>query len=318
MKTIHGRSRRPGPRGPVWLAIGALLTLAIAVPACATENGASVYPAGAETVVPGLQPHPGKSTINEFTAVYAANEFDNAQGKSSLPEFKLRVFVTAIKITHNWDWKALGGTVQSLVALPIIYQQLHVAPGKYTRYSLGNVDLVPVSVTYRQGDLHWFYEADFFSPGAAYKATDVLNIGQHNLALAPVAGLTYLPHKGAAEVSSRLSYIVNGPDGATGYHSGNEFLWEYTADRAFAHDRFAAGVNGDYCQQTTEDTLHGVAYQNGFKGRVLQIGPQVRFPMGKGGGFAFKYYRDTLVQNRPRGNAFWFQISIPVKLSGSR
>jgi hypothetical protein len=298
----------------VWVALATLAAIG-ADPASATENGASVYPAGVETVVPGIQPHPGKSTINEFTAYYAANELDNAQGKSSMPEFKLRVVATAIKVTHNWGWKALGGTVESVVALPLIYQQLHIPPGKFSRYSLGNVDMIPASVTYHRGDLHWFYEADFFLPGAAYNAADALNIGQHNLAAAPVLGFTYLPHKGATEVSSRLSYIVNGPDKATGYHSGNEFVWEYTLDRALARDKFAAGLNGDYCQQTTGDTLHGAAYDGGFKGRTLQVGPQVRFPMGKGGGFAFKYYRDTLVQNRPRGNAFWFQISVPVKLS---
>ncbi len=303
----------PGAK-PFQLVLCAFLALGAGLRAGATENGASVYPAGAETVVPGLQPHPGKSTINEFTTFYAANEFDDAQGKSSAPEFKLRVFVTALKFTHNWDLKLLGGTVQSLAALPLIDEQLHVAPGKFTRYALGNADLVPASLVYHWGDLHWFYEADFFTPGSAYKATEVLNIGQHNMAIAPVAGFTYLPRRGATEVSSRLSYIVNGPDKATGYHSGNEFLWEYTLDQAFAHDKFAMGLNGDYCQQTTGDTLHGAAYQDGFKGRVLQIGPQIRFPMGKSGGFAFKYYRDTLVQNRPRGNAFWFQISIPVKL----
>ncbi len=306
----------PGPRrATIWLVFCALAAVAAAAPAGATENGVSVYPAGVETVVPGIQPGARQSTLNEFTAFYAANEFDDAQGKSFQPEFKLRVFVTAFKFTHNWGWKLFGGTVESVAALPLIYQQLHVAPGKFSRYSLSNVDLVPVSVTYHKGDLHWFYEADFFTRASGYHAEDVLNIGLHNLAIAPVAGFTYLPHKGAAELSSRLSYIVNGADKATGYHSGNEFIWEYTVDRAFAHDKFAAGINGYYSQQTTGDTLHGVVYQGGFKGRDLAIGPQFRFPMGKGGGFAFKYYRDTLVQNRPRGNAFWFQISFPVKFS---
>jgi len=42
------------------------------------------------------------------------------------------------------------------------------------------------------------------------------------------------------------------------------------------------------------------------------VGPQLRFPLGKHGGLAVKYYRDTLVQNKPRGNAFWFQLSVPI------
>jgi hypothetical protein len=299
---------------PFGLALGVLLTLGAAGPAAATENGACVFPVGVETVMTGMQPHPGKTLGYEYTAVYAANELDNAQGKSSVPEFKLRVFATAFKVTHNWGWKLLGGTVETELAVPLIYQQLHVPPGKFTKYSVANVDLVPVAMAYSKGDLHWYYEADLFAPGAAYAASDVLNVGQHNLAIAPVAGFTYLPNKGATEISSRFTYIVNGPDSATGYHSGNEFFWEYNADREFAHDKIALGVNGAYYQQTTDDTQHGVVYQNGYRGRDLQFGPQARFPLGKHGGFAFKYYRDTLVQNKPRGNAFWFQIAVPLKM----
>jgi hypothetical protein len=290
-----------------------MLTIGNTIPANATENGACAFPVGVETVMTGMQPHPGKTMAYEYTAVYEANELDNAQGKSSVPEFKLRVFATAYKVTHNWGWNLLGGKVETELAAPLIYQQLHVPPGKFTKYSIGNVDLVPVAIAYNKGNLHWYYEADLFAPGAAYSASDVLNVGQHNLAIAPVAGVTFLPQKGATEVSSRFTYIVNGPDRATGYHSGNEFFWEYNADREFAHNKVALGINGAYYQQTTNDTQHGLAFESGYRGRDMQIGPQARFPLGKHGGFAFKYYRDTLVQNKPRGNAFWFQIAVPIK-----
>jgi len=73
-----------------------------------------------------------------------------------------------------------------------------------------------------------------------------------------------------------------------------------------------SGFNGYFYQQTTNDDLKGVVFQDGFRGRDLAVGPQLRFPLGKHGGFAFKYYRDTLVQNKPRGNAFWFQLSVTI------
>jgi len=249
----------------------------------------------------------------EYTAFYAANQLDDGQGKSAVPEFKLRVFATALKVTHNWGWKLLGGTAETELAVPLIYQQLHVPPGKFSKYSIGNVDLVPLAIAGQQGDLHWFYEVDLFSPGAAYSPADVLNVGQHNLALAPVAGFTYLPHKRAYDLGSRFTYIVNGPDSATHYHSGNEFFWEYSLNHSFAHDKISLGLNGAYYQQVTDDKLTGQVYQGGYRGRDLQVGPQVRFPLGKHGGYAFKYFRDTLVQNKPRGNAFWFQIAVPLK-----
>jgi hypothetical protein len=305
------------PCMPAWMALCALLSFGIARPAAATENGACVFPVGVETVMTGMQPPPRTSAGYEYTAFYSANELDNSKGKSSLPEFKLRVFATALKMTHNWGWRLFGGTVETELAVPLLYEQLHVPPGKFTKYSISNADLVPVAIAYNKGDLHWYYEADLFGPGAAYSSTDILNVGQHNLAIAPVAGFTYLPQKGETELSSRFTYVVNGPDSATGYHSGNEFFWEYNADHAFAHDRFSLGVNGAYYQQTTDDAVKGLVYESGYRGRDLQIGPQARFPLGKHGGFAFKYYRDTLIQNKPRGSALWFQIAIPLNLGHS-
>ncbi len=88
-------------------------------------------------------------------------------------------------------------------------------------------------------------------------------------------------------------------------------MWEYNAIYEISK-KVAAGFNVYFYQQTTNDHLQGVVFQDGFRGRDLAVGPQLRFPLGKNGGFAVKYYRDTLVQNKPRGNAFWFQLSVPI------
>ncbi len=294
-----------------WAATCATVLGLLVPSARATENGGTVYPIGVETVMTGMQAGSGETMAYEFTCDYFANEFDNSQGKSMDPEYKLRVFATAFKVTHNWGWHFLGGTVDSQIAMPIDNLELHVVPGMFTKYAIANVDVVPFSVTYNTGHLHWYYEADMFTPGSAYSATDALNVGQHNLAIAPVAGFTYLSTTGRNEISSRYSYIFNGNDEATDYHSGNEFMWEFNADRKVAR-RIAIGMNGYLYKQTTDDYQDGLIYQDGFRGRDLAIGPQVRFQVGKHIGFAFKYYRDTLVENRPRGNGLWFQIGVPL------
>ena len=277
----------------------------------ATENGGSVYPVGVETVMTGVQPRPGETRLYEYTCFYMANEFDGPSGKSAMPEFKLRVFANAVKITRNWGIHFLGGTIESQIGVPFIYEQLRVQPGKFSQFGLTNVNIIPVSVTYHKGSLHWYYEADMFTPGGGYSAAHVVNIGQHNEAIAPVAGFTYLPRQGKGELSSRFMYIFNGYDQATHYHSGNEFMWEYNADYEISKE-IAAGLNGFFYQQTTNDYLKGQVFQGGFRGRDLALGPQLRAPLGKHGGFAVKYYRDTLVENKPHGNAFWFQMSVPL------
>lgn len=237
----------------------------------ATENGACVFPVGVETVLTGLQPHPGKAMFYEYTAVYEANETDGPNGQKVPIDFKLRVFATAIKISRTWNIKMLGGHFNTNIAIPVIYQQLHIPPGKFTKYAIGNVDVVPFGVNYSKGIAHWFYEADVFMPGTAYSPNDPLNIGQHNFAGGPVAGVTLLPNKGKTEISARNTYLINGYDKDTHYHGGNEYFTEFNVAQSVTH-KMALGVNGAIYQQLTDDHSYGaLANGDGNRGRDLQL-----------------------------------------------
>jgi hypothetical protein len=280
--------------------------------ASATEKGISVYSVGVETVMTGVQPDAGKTMVYEYEAEYSANEFDNANDASAVPQFKIRVFATAFKVTHNRGIPVLGGMIVSKLSVPLLYEQLHVTSGKFTKYSLRDISIAPMSIAYNKGAAHWYYEADLYCPGATYTKSDVVNIGQHNFGLAGSSGVTWLPDRARREISSRFAYIFNGPNHATGYHSGNEFVWEYNADQSISK-KFAVGLNGYFYQQITDDRLNGMVYEGGFRGRDLAIGPQVRYLFGQHSGLAFKYHRDTLVENKSRGNAFWFQICVPMR-----
>ncbi len=277
----------------------------------ATEHGASVYPVGVETVMPGMTP-PGKGTmLFEFTTFYEANEMVNSQGQNAAGEFKLRVLANAVKLVHNWNVPVLGGRFNTNIAIPQLYEELHVAPGSYSKQGLGNIDIGVFQVGYAKGALHGYYEGDVFLPGGSYTNSDILNVGQHNFATAPVAGLTYLPFHEKLELSSKALYIVNFHDTATHYNGGNELTWEYDA-MGEVSKRVALGVNGYLYQQTTDDHQNGAIVGDGNRGRDLTVGPEVRMHVGRHVGMAVKYLRDTLVENKPSGNAFWFQMGIPL------
>ena len=300
-----------------------LTALLISAAARATENGGSVYPIGAETVLQGMMPGPHETGLYTFHLVYTANELDEGNGKPYPFDFKLRVFANAAKFEHNWGIPVFGGKWASTIGIPFLYEQLRVPTGpttteKYTKFGLGNVEVIPFGVTYNKGNWHWFYQGDFFPPGAPYTRGDTLNIGQHHLAAGPTGAFTYLAPKAAYEVSSKVDYIFNFKDGATEYRGGNELTWEYTAMHAVSK-KAAAGINGYLYQQTTKDQLNGITVMNvdgiatnGFRGRDLAVGPEFRYFFGEHKAFAFKYTRDTLVQNKPRGNSFWFQLGIPL------
>jgi hypothetical protein len=278
----------------------------LSIAAYATEHDGSVYPVGAETVLQGMMPAPHATGGATFTLLYSANQVDDANGKPINVDFKVRCFANAIKVEHNWGIPVLGGMLGSTFGIPFIDQQLH---GGGNSIGLSNMILIPVVVAYNKGNWHGYYQVDFYTPGAPYSKTAAINIGQHNFALAPVGAFTYLSSKAKWEASSKANYIVNFKDGDTNYRSGNEMTWEYTAMRSVSK-KAAVGFNGYLYQQTTGDQLNGIAVGN--KGRDLAVGPQLRVFFGKHSAFAVKYFRDTLVENRPRGNGFWFETGFPL------
>jgi len=274
-----------------------------------TENSGSVYPIGAETVMTGLTPAPGQTMFAEFNINYTAHSLLNGQGQSAVPGFKLSVSGFAPKITHNWGVPLLGGTLVSWAAVPVLYEWVRTPAGANATMGFSNA-VVGTDIGYNRGNWHWWYGFDVALPAPVYHKGGPINIGQHNFATAPSGAITYLPHHGRTEISSRLQYYINYTDHATQYQSGNEFLWEYVAMQNVTK-KLALGANGYFYQQTTGDRLLGVICAGGNQGRDLAIGPEVRYELGHMVLIA-KFYRDTLVENRPVGNEFWFELAVPL------
>ncbi len=290
--------------------------------ASATENGASVWPVGAESIaIAAGVPHSGQTYVYEYTMFYEANQLDDAKGnKMPIPDFKVRAFAVAVKLSHNWGVKFLGGELGSYIAVPYVYEQLHVPEGKFTKDDITNINVIPFTVFNHKGMVHWLYELEFETIGTGYQAGAPLNIGQHNIALTPAFAITLTPHHGEQEISSRFDYVINDADHVTHYHSGNEFFTQFDARQEILHRKASVGLIGYYYQQTTNDSLHGAAVVTtnadgtqsiGYKGRVLDLGPQVTLPWSKHGALVFKMDHDMLVQNKTRGNSFWFEFGVP-------
>ena len=285
------------------------LTVAVAGLAAAAENGVSVYPAGVETILPGMMPGAGHTMLLEFNNFYEANAVMDGSGHSAVAGFRVRVAAFAPKLVHNWGVHFLGGELASSIAVPFLHQNLDGPFGKLNKTGVGNPDIGVVAVSYSKGAWHWWYGYDVYAPGLQYSKTDILNIGQHYWANAPEAAVTWLPNHGTNEFSSKFQYIVNGPDGATQYRSGSEFVWEYVAMQKLSK-RLAAGFNGYYDQQTTDDRLSGVATP-GTRMRVIGMGPEFRYRMNRIEA-VLKYQHEFLALNRTCGNALWLQFGLPL------
>jgi hypothetical protein len=288
----------------------ATLVAGSAAVASATENGATAYPVGVDTVLSAHQPARGKTNFYNYTNTYFANETDGADGKPAATPFKLRIAADAVKIVHDWGVPFLGGTLHSNIAVPLVYQQIETPGGRASKTALGNISIAVLGTSYNKGNFAWYYEGDVFLPGSNYDKNDLANPGAHRWAGGPVAAVTYQPWHKSAEFSSKWSYLFNSSNSDTNYSNGQEFMWEYDAMKEL-DKHFAVGVNGFWYQQTTDDKQNGILYNGGNRGRDLSVGPEVRIHFGKMGG-AFKWEKDTLVENRPRGSQLWFQFSVPL------
>lgn len=275
-----------------------------------TEGGGSVYPIGVETVLPGMTPPPGVTMFEEFNTTYQATSLLGTSGASMVPGFKLGVYAFAPKLVHNWGVHVFGGDLVSAFALPLMTEHLELPSFTGTKTGFGNPELGVAYLAYNHRDWHWWYGLDVYTPAFGYQKGDVINIGQHNFATVPVAAFTYLPRHGRAELSSRFQYIVNSRDPATDYRSGNEFTWEYVG-MINVTKKLAVGANGYLYQQATDDSQNGLAVSSGNRGRDFAIGPEIRYHLGHVVLIA-KYQRDTLVRNRPVGNALWLEFAVPI------
>ena len=290
---------------------GAFLLLAGPLPfAKASDGGASVYPVGVETVMPGMMPPPGQTILLEFNNFYQANGLMDGNGHSLVPGFHLRVSAAAVKVVHNWGVNALGGMLVSSAALPVVDLHLDAPFGRFNKTGISNPDIGILAVSYARGDLHWWYGVDVYTPGPQFNKNDVLNVGQHNFATAPSGAFTYLPGHGKNEVSSKFQYIVNFTNPATQYRSGHEFVWEYAAMHNLTR-KASVGLNGYYDQQITGDRQLGTLVSGGDRARAVAAGPEIKYRVGAVE-LILKYQKEGLVENRTKGNSFWFQVGIPL------
>ena len=309
----------------VWGQVIALSVLFSAMGLFASENGGSVYPGGAEGfLIAAAEPGTGQTQVQNYNSLYTTTAIDDAHGKSISPsDFKLISVANAVKLSHNWGVRFLGGELGSYVAIPNVYQRLSANGQQYTKDAIGNFNIAPFAVYMHKGSVFQTYELGFEPAGSGYDSAAKLNIGQHNIAITPAYAITVMPEHGKADIGARIDYVINDQDHVTHYHSGNELYLTFDAQQhinVMRSNLMTIGIAGYYFQQITDDKQNGkiVVATNadgsqsfGYKGQRLSLGPQVTFPVGSRGALLVKWNHDVSAKNGPRGNAVWFELGIP-------
>jgi hypothetical protein len=270
--------------------------------AFATEGGGGAYPNGAEDFMMGALPPPGTYFL-DYVDYYSATSLKDHGGNDLVPKFDLDVAVNVFRLVHVTKYEILGADWAMHAFLPIVHMDVDATMGEDRRSGLGDIIVDPFILGWHSKNFHVTTGLDIYVPLGRYDEDRLANTGRNYWTFEPVAGLTYLGDNGV-ELSGKFMYDVNQKNTDTEYKSGQEFHFDYTAGY-HVDKNLAAGLGGYYYYQTTNDEQNGDKVgTDGFKGRVIAIGPQAAYNF-KNMSFTIKWQKEFEAKNRPQGNNFW-------------
>lgn len=305
MNQFHSRARAPSSSfsGVVCGLVAGLLTC---TGAHASEGGGGAYPNGAETVGVAQLPPPG-TYVMSYSSYYDASRFNDADGDSSVPDFKVEAWAETARIIHVTDIKILGATWAQQMFIPLVDLSVDAAGAHGHKTGLGDITVNPMILSWDKGDNHWVVTMDINVPTGRYDKQDMANIGRNYWTFEPVVAFTHASPKGGLEASVKLMYDFNTRNKATDYTTGQEFHADFAL--AYTVGKWTAGADGYYYVQVTDDKQYGLKVgDDGFKGEALAFGPVVRYQAGKVPVW-FQWQHEVMAHNRTQGDRFWIKAA---------
>ncbi len=307
-------------RSPVSKSVFLIFLLALSLLLCggpsldlarATEGGGGAYPNGAEDFMAGALPPPGNYFINYLT-YYTATKFKGSNGNDLTAKFDLDALANVFRLIHVTKYNILGANWAVHAFLPLVYQDVDTTMrGRLegeVRWGIGDIIVDPIILGWHWKNFHITAGLDIYIPSGSYNKDHLANAGRNYWTLEPVFGVTYLSDNGV-EVSAKFMYdfnLKNNDSTLTGnFQSGEEFHFDYTV--GYHMDKLTLGLGGYYYFQTTEDRWNGQTFGDGFKGKVLAIGPQAKYDY-KNISFTLKWQHEWGAENKPQGEKFWFKF----------
>ena len=294
--------------------VWSVLVVASGGQALASEGGGTTYPIGVNNVLPGIMPRPGEYRYYDYSQSYSSDEFLNATGKSSVPNFRVRIYANAFRFLHTWAGMLGPFTVTSGFGVPISDIQLSAGNRKGYGFGIGDVQLQPVIVAWHNPKSTFFVNVapNVYVPTGRYKASRLVNNGRNLVDFAPQLNATWLIGQ-RLEASVGNTFEVNTTNPDTHYHSGADYDLDYeiTGVPISAFRRLHLGLNGYIYKQFEDDTLRGVPVAGGGRGQAVSFGPLVRLDLGRSA-VVLKWDHEVNVRNRPSGERVWLQFTIPL------
>jgi hypothetical protein len=265
---------------------------------------------GTNTVEPAIMPPVGGSLWLNYLTYYSADRFNNSIGPAEVPGYLVNIAAEAARLLHTWtSIDGVGWT--SGVVIIASDANVRVPHRAGSGSGLGDFVIQPVLLTAAFGSLHLLGGFDVTLPSGNYDQTRLVNPSLNYATVAPQLALTWLPTR-EFELSFFSVAGFNSKNSPTHYASGNYLDVDFAVGYRPVPTLRALQLSliGYWLDQLTDDELNGRQYLDGHRSRVFAVGPQARYQFAKGG-VAVKWLHETSAENRPQGERFQLQFSVP-------
>lgn len=293
-----------------------LILILISLPVLVKEGG-DQYPNGAENWYAGSIPTAGLYYIN-YLGYYTGTLKDGTGGKAMFDGETPAVNASfdALRLAYITHFKLLGANYGMHAIVPVVYQSLDMG-GRESDTNVGDTTVNPVILGWHRESWNFVTGIDIFLPTGYYKKDDArVSIGANYFDFDPLPANSYISNRGW-ELSGKFMYNLKTTNGATQYHSGQEFHTDFAAGEHVG--KWMLGATGYALKQTTDDTISGRAvaaatglWDAGRRGQVLAVGPSIGYIDRLGDVLMLDWQHELLIRNRFGGDKLWFKGIIPL------
>lgn len=282
--------------------------------AIAAENGSTLWPEGALTVVTAILPPPGATEFYQYNLYYSASSFKNGQGQTVSPNIGIDAFGNANRIVHTWS--VTYGEFNFSTDVTMISDGTTVKLGSALQDANVGIEqfyVIPVEVTYQWGNVHFLAGTGVSIPVSSYDPTRLANASHNYYGINQTVAVTWFPSP-KWELSAQAEFTFNFRNPATQYLSGDNF----DTDFGIGYKPFDSlpglqlGLNGFVAEQLTRDQTATRYVAGGNYFRKFALGPQITYYLTPAAAIVLKWQRELEVTNGPKGDRVWLEFAFPM------
>lgn len=230
----------------------------LAAPALATEGGSDSAALGAEGLSAGALPPPGVYLLTYYQN-YRADKIVDSHGHSAAPKFDLTANAIVPRLVLMTEKQLLGGQLGFYAAQPIVGLDVNVAGMSDSKTGMGDLILAGL-LAWHNNNHHWAAAIETVSPTGSYRTPSqerpvIANTGKNYYTVRPILAYSYINPKGF-ELSTKMSYSVNGKNDDTNYQSGDYLAADYSLGYQLT-PQWTAAIQGYALKQISDDKVNG-------------------------------------------------------------